>query len=161
MERKNSSFFEAQKSGASSNYNRSGGVSGFFSRCLTPQNDDTVKTRKVPLKIEPKVFFANERTFLSWMHSATYLSAAAMGIIAYADDNPWSQVYGLTLLPVALGFIVYAMNQFLKRLNMIKVKHPGPYLDEKGPLVLTILLMISIIGNFTIKLYSIYSSGKF
>jgi hypothetical protein len=49
----------------------------------------------------------------------------------------------------------------MRRLNMIKVRHPGPYLDERGPLVLTILLMISIVGNFSIKLYSIYSSGKY
>jgi len=69
------------------------------------------KIRKVPMKIEPKVFFANERTFLSWMHSATFLSAASMGIIAYADENPWSQVYGITLLPVALGFIIYSIMQ--------------------------------------------------
>jgi len=43
------------------------------------------------------------------MHSATYLSTASIAIIAYADHNPWSQAYGVMLLPIALGFIVYAM----------------------------------------------------
>ena len=43
------------------------------------------------------------------MHSATYLSTASIAIIAYADRNPWSQAYGVMLLPIALGFIVYAM----------------------------------------------------
>lgn len=26
--------------------------------------------RKVPVKVEPKVFFANERTYLAWLHMA-------------------------------------------------------------------------------------------
>jgi hypothetical protein len=114
MIRANSTFREAKEHRGS----HGGGIQGFFSRLLMrPQqlddiiNDNNFKIRKCPLKIEPKVFFANERTFLSWMHTSTFLSAAAMGIIAYADDNPWSQVYGLTLLPVALGFIVYSMTQ--------------------------------------------------
>lgn len=28
----------------------------------------TVQTGAVPMRIEPKTFFANERTFLSWLH---------------------------------------------------------------------------------------------
>ena len=31
------------------------------------------KTRKVPTKVEPKVFFANERTFLAWLHMSVTL----------------------------------------------------------------------------------------
>lgn len=57
------------------------------------------------------MYLANERTFLTWMHSATFLSTASIAIIAYADHNPWSQLYGVMLLPVAIGFIVYAMVQ--------------------------------------------------
>lgn len=57
------------------------------------------------------MYLANERTFLTWMHSATFLSTASIAIIAYADQNPWSQLYGVMLLPVAIGFIVYAMVQ--------------------------------------------------
>ena len=72
---------------------------------------DVQKLRKAPIKIEPKVFFANERTFMAWMSSATFLASASIVILAYADHNPWSQVYGIMLLPVALGFIVYAMVQ--------------------------------------------------
>mmetsp|Transcript_21522 Transcript_21522/g.30841 ORF Transcript_21522/g.30841 Transcript_21522/m.30841 type:complete len:147 (+) Transcript_21522:113-553(+) len=113
--------------------------------------------RKAPIKIEPKVYLANERTFLTWMHSATYLSTASIAIIAYADRNPWSQAYGVMLLPIALGFVVYAMVNFLQRINLIKARAPGPYSDERGPVVLCVLLMISIASNLAIKLYSIYS----
>jgi Domain of unknown function (DUF202) len=69
-----------------------------------------VRERKVPVKVEPKVFFANERTFLAWLHVSIILAGASVAIVAFAEDtNPWSQLYGIILLPVAIAFICYAM----------------------------------------------------
>jgi hypothetical protein len=39
-------------------------------------------TRKVPVKIEPKVFFANERTFLAWLHMSVTLATISIAIVA-------------------------------------------------------------------------------
>ena len=68
-------------------------------------------SRKVPVKIEPKVFFAAERTFLLWMHSALWLLAASLTIIAFGRDDPEKIIYGATILPVAVAFICYALFQ--------------------------------------------------
>ncbi len=38
--------------------------------------------RKVPVKVEPKVFFANERTFLAWLHMSLTLASIAVGILS-------------------------------------------------------------------------------
>jgi len=70
-----------------------------------------VKQRKVPIKVEPKVFFANERTFLAWLHTSVLLAGASIAIVAFAHQNPFSQLYGIVLLPVAIAFIAYAMIQ--------------------------------------------------
>lgn len=70
-----------------------------------------LKLRKVPIKVEPKVYFANERTFLSWLHTSTILAAASVSIMAFADHTGWSQVYGILLLPVSIAFILYALRQ--------------------------------------------------
>lgn len=37
---------------------------------------------------------------------------------------------------------------------MIRRKDPGPYEDTVGPTVLGIMLMISIVAQFALKLYS-------
>jgi uncharacterized membrane protein YidH (DUF202 family) len=114
-----------------------------------------VKQRKAPIKIEPKVFFANERTFLAWMHLSVILAGASIAIMAFADDsNPAGQLYGVMLLPVAISFIVYAMAQYSRRAYMIRTRHPGPYEDTVGPTVLGIMLMLSIVAQFALKLYS-------
>ena len=141
-----------------------------------------MRERKVPVKVEPKVFFANERTFLAWMHCAILLAGASVAIVAFAESNPWSQLYGIMMLPVAIAFILYAMYQCknfevyacdcvlwiglsdlcdlcllcidARRAAMIRRKDPGPYEDTVGPTVLGIMLMLSIVANFSIKLYS-------
>ena len=113
------------------------------------------KERKAPVKVEPKVFFANERTFLAWMHASILLAGASVTIVAFADSNPMSQLYGILLLPVAISFICYSMYQYARRSAMIRQKSPGPYEDTVGPTVLAIMLIISILAQFSIKLYSL------
>eukprot|EP00429_Kryptoperidinium_foliaceum_P110206 CAMPEP_0176296198 /NCGR_PEP_ID=MMETSP0121_2-20121125/58072_1 /TAXON_ID=160619 /ORGANISM="Kryptoperidinium foliaceum, Strain CCMP 1326" /LENGTH=121 /DNA_ID=CAMNT_0017637327 /DNA_START=44 /DNA_END=406 /DNA_ORIENTATION=- len=53
---------------------------GFLSKLFTMTKREPkkapsmLKQRKAPIKVEPKVFFANERTFLAWMHISIILA---------------------------------------------------------------------------------------
>ena len=69
--------------------------------------------RSAPVKIDPKVFFANERTFLAWMHVSVILAGASVAIVAFTDTKTSAahQIYGVILLPVSIAFILYAMIQ--------------------------------------------------
>jgi len=114
-----------------------------------------LKHRQAAIKVEPKVFFANERTFLAWLHTSVLLAGASIAIMAFAQTNAVSQLYGIILLPVSIAFISYAMIQYARRSSMIRRRAPGPYEDIAGPTVLGIVLMLSIIAQFSIKLYSV------
>eukprot|EP00584_Thalassiosira_punctigera_P025825 CAMPEP_0172576356 /NCGR_PEP_ID=MMETSP1067-20121228/137679_1 /TAXON_ID=265564 ORGANISM="Thalassiosira punctigera, Strain Tpunct2005C2" /NCGR_SAMPLE_ID=MMETSP1067 /ASSEMBLY_ACC=CAM_ASM_000444 /LENGTH=310 /DNA_ID=CAMNT_0013369023 /DNA_START=1229 /DNA_END=2163 /DNA_ORIENTATION=- len=120
--------------------------------------------RSAPVKIDPKVFFANERTFLAWMHVSVILAGASVAIVAFSDAAPSrhrshatvaDQLYGVILLPVSIAFILYAMMQYSRRASMIRRKAPGPYVDVAGPTVLTVILMLSIVTQFSVKLYTL------
>ena len=104
-------------SGAISN---SGGWFGNFFGNVKKQvvgtSDDIgsmVINRKVPVKVDPKVFFANERTFLAWLHVSVILAGASVAIVSFSETHGagMDQLYGVILLPVAIAFIVYAMMQ--------------------------------------------------
>jgi uncharacterized membrane protein YidH (DUF202 family) len=141
-----------------------GGVGGLVARLFGRRPPEAqagggvgtlLKLRKAPVKIEPKVFFANERTFLAWMHLSVILAGASIAILAFAEDhNPYSQLYGVLMLPVAIAFIVYSMYQYARRASMIRHRHPGPYEDTTGPAVLGVMLMLSILAQFSLKLYA-------
>eukprot|EP00804_Cyclotella_cryptica_P015452 CCRYP_008066-RA/>CCRYP_008066-RA protein AED:0.04 eAED:0.04 QI:88/1/1/1/1/1/2/279/247 len=110
--------------------------------------------RKVPVKVEPKVHMANERTFLTWLHLVATLAAASMTIIKFArDESAVNIIFGLVLLPASLAFLVYALFQYMRRAYMIKEHLPGPYIDIAGPTTLTVILIGSIIAEFGARLY--------
>ncbi|CAG8535205.1 11145_t:CDS:2 [Funneliformis caledonium] len=39
----------------------------------------------LPARVEPKVFFANERTFLSWLQFTVVLGGLAIGLLNFGD----------------------------------------------------------------------------
>lgn len=108
-------------------------------------------------KIEPKVFFANERTYLHWLHHGVILSTIASSILAFSDETGerWGEVYALVLLVIALGFCVYALHVYLWRAAQIRSRIPGRWDDPWGPMVLGSLLVIVLACNFSTKLYEI------
>lgn len=129
-------------------------TSWFSTFFKSKKNDDslTMKPRKMPIKVEPKVFFANERTFLAWLHMSVTLASISIAIVAFAEQNEWSQLYGLMLMPVAIAFCCYSLYTYIKRAGMIRRKEPGPYEDRTGPIVLASMLGAAIIGNFVVKI---------
>ena len=54
----------------------------------------------VAVKIEPKVFFANERTFLSWFQSSLFVSS--IGVALSTDKN----AYILGILLIGIGMLM-------------------------------------------------------
>ena len=52
----------------------------FNSRKAPPQT----APRTTPMRIEPKTFFANERTFLSWLHMAITVGSIAAALLGFA-----------------------------------------------------------------------------
>jgi uncharacterized membrane protein YidH (DUF202 family) len=68
---------------------------------------------KAAIKVEPKVFFSSERTFLAWLHTSILLAGASIAITSFSDDSGdlLDQLYGIILLPVAIAFLCYAMHQ--------------------------------------------------
>jgi hypothetical protein len=108
-------------------------------------------------KLEPKVFFANERTYLHWLHHGVILAAIASGILAFSNDTGenWAHWYALALLPLSLAFCIYALHIFLWRADRIKTRIPGRWDDPRGPLLLGGLLALVLTINFFSKLYHI------
>lgn len=62
-------------------------------------------------KIDPKVYFSVERTYLAWMHTSIILAGISMAMMDYSEESDNTAFYGLMLLPVGIVFILYAMYQ--------------------------------------------------
>lgn len=107
----------------------------------------------VPVRVEPKVYFANERCLLSWYEGGIVLGAIAVGLLNFGDDIAIKAAFGFTFVAIAL--VIYAMGMFLWRAAMIRKRRAVRYDDRLGPTVLCALLFTAVATNFGMRLYSV------
>lgn len=135
-----------------------GGGNGYS----TISQNQVVKPRKIPMKIEPKVFFANERTFISYLSMSTTLGGIAAALLGLSVDNPTistdaavgSTLVGMLLLPVAIVYVIYATITFRWRLtNLYLRSNSQGFHDTVGPTVLGIILAMALSAVFILHLF--------
>jgi uncharacterized membrane protein YidH (DUF202 family) len=106
----------------------------------------------VAQKTEPKVFFANERTFISWLSMAVNLSSISIAVIAFSKRGSNGHLFGMSLLPLALLFIMYALWTYLWRSDKIRTRDTSRWDDPVGPLFLSVALVVALSCQFFLKL---------
>ncbi|BFZ59879.1 GTPase regulator Nrf1 [Saitoella coloradoensis] len=105
----------------------------------------------LPVRVEPKVFFANERTFLSWLNFTIVLGGLAIGLLNFGDKVGRISAGLFTL--VALATMVYALVTYHWRAAAIRKRGAGPYDDRVGPTVLCGCLLAAVITNFALRIF--------
>lgn len=122
-------------------------VANFLDKLKTPKKDRTVSESSKP--ISAKLYFANERTFLSWMQMCLILGGLAVGLLNFGDK--FSQASGLVFSVITSGFMFYALIQFHARADMIRTRIRGrEYEDLIGALALIISVLLSISINLVL-----------
>ncbi|VDB90124.1 unnamed protein product [Peniophora sp. CBMAI 1063] len=103
----------------------------------------------LPVRVEPKVSFANERTFLSWLHFTILLGGLSVGLLNFGDKI--GKISAAMFSIVAIAIMLYALYTYHWRANSIRKGGKGPYDDRVGPTVLCGALLVSVIVNFVLR----------
>lgn len=104
------------------------------------------KTICVPVRVEPKVFFATERTFLSWMSVAILLSGVSTTLLNYGTKTTTIASIGFFL--TSLITIVYTYITYNIRVVYIREKWAVDYEDRIGPPLICVCLIGSMLFSF-------------
>ncbi|KAI0521780.1 hypothetical protein F5B22DRAFT_501965 [Xylaria bambusicola] len=113
----------------------------------------------LPTRVEPKVFFANERTFLSWLNFTVILGALAIGMLNFGDRPAFISAFLFT--GVGMLTMIYALFTYHWRARSIRVKGQAGFDDRFGPTVLAIILLLAVIVNFVLRItYTSTEGGK-
>lgn len=112
-------------------------------------NDGRRQKAKIKVKVEPKTFFANERTFIAWLQFCALLLTVALNLLNFGDNV--SRIVGGVFIGLSAAIAIYALYRFEKRAWMINHADDGRYDDIWGPAVLCILLVAALIVNFYLR----------
>lgn len=104
----------------------------------------------VPVRVEPKVYFAAERTFLSWLEFSIILGSIAATLLNFGDSISLASAWGFTIL--ACVALLYSMGLYLWRVQMIRGRRAVRYHDKWGPSFLCLGLAAAVGISFGIRL---------
>ncbi|KAI4151766.1 MAG: hypothetical protein L6R39_001955 [Caloplaca ligustica] len=104
----------------------------------------------VPVRVEPKVHFAAERTFLSWLEFSIFIGAMAGTLLNFGGQATFWAALGFTV--VAVASLCYSLGLYLWRVRMIRGRRAVRYHDPWGPSVLCLGLAVAVAVNFGLVL---------
>ncbi|KAL7817755.1 VTC domain-containing protein [Trichoderma gracile] len=103
----------------------------------------------VPVRVEPKVYFAAERTFLGWLEYSIYIGTIATTLLNFGD-HPTPTAFWIagifTLL--AIFSLLYSVGIYFYRSRSIRNRKAARYYDRWGPSALCVALFVAAGLNF-------------
>ena len=127
----------------------------------------------VPVRIEPKVYFASERTFLvrffrpaaeptercliapqKWLHFAIYIGTIATALLNFVKPGDTNGLIAAAMFTfAALLTIAYSAVIFVYRGLRLRTRSAeGWYYDKYGPTVLALVLATALLTNVVLRM---------
>ncbi|CAG8977588.1 hypothetical protein HYALB_00008364 [Hymenoscyphus albidus] len=107
----------------------------------------------VPVRVEPKVYFAAERTFLSWLEFSIYISTIATTLLNFGPKtSKLSFLAAGSFSAVAVLALSYSVITYLYRSQAIRTRKAIKYHDQFGPTALCVCLFVAVALNMGFEL---------
>ncbi|ETI27984.1 hypothetical protein G647_00433 [Cladophialophora carrionii CBS 160.54] len=106
----------------------------------------------VPVRVEPKVYFAAERTFLSWLEFSIIIGSIAATLLNFGDYVSLISAWGFTI--VACAALIYSVVIYWLRVQMIRKRRASVsrYYDKYGTTGLCIGLLAATAVSFFFRI---------
>ncbi|KAJ7227406.1 VTC domain-containing protein [Mycena pura] len=111
------------------------------------------KRISVPVRVEPKVYFAAERTFLKWLNNAVFIGTIATTLLNFtATEDTYGLVSAALFTFAALLAIAYSGTIFVYRAYRLRARRAeGLYYDKYGPTALCVMLFLAMAANIGMR----------
>ncbi|ESZ98735.1 vacuolar transporter chaperone 4 [Sclerotinia borealis F-4128] len=102
----------------------------------------------VPVRVEPKVYFAAERTFLTWLEFSIYIGTIAATLVNFGTKpTAISFIAAGVFSVVAIMSLLYSVCMYLYRSHSIRERKNIKYYDAWGPSILCFSLFAAVMVN--------------
>ncbi|EEB95114.1 hypothetical protein MPER_05970, partial [Moniliophthora perniciosa FA553] len=109
-------------------------VRDYHSISTLPSQVRVPKKIATPIKVEGKVWFANERTWIAWLNLSVLLGTLSLALFNASKDviaRRFAYIYAV----ISVGALIYGYMLYQKRITMIQRRDPGHFDDIVGPVI--------------------------
>lgn len=103
-----------------------------------------------PVRVEGKVWFANERTWISYLNMSMLIGALAVALFNASKDDV-ARNFAYTYAAISIGIMVYGYAVYQHRITMIRRRDPGHFDQILGPIIISAFLFFAVLANFVIR----------
>jgi uncharacterized membrane protein YidH (DUF202 family) len=105
-----------------------------------------------PVRVEAKVWLANQRTFIKWQHVSVLLASLSLGLYnAAGEDNNVARALAVVYTAVALFTLIWGYAVYMWRNKLIRQRSGKDFDNVLGPLVVCVGLVVALCLNFAFK----------
>lgn len=105
-----------------------------------------------PVKVEAKVWLANQRTFIKWQHITVLLASLSLGLFnAAGENNNVARALALVYTLAAVFTGVWGWGVYQWRSRLIEQRSGKDFDALTGPVVVCVGLFVALILNFVFK----------
>lgn len=105
-----------------------------------------------PVRVEAKVWLANQRTFIKWQHVSVLLASLSLGLYnAAGKTNGVARTLAIVYTAVALFTLIWGYAMYMYRNKLIRERSPKDFDSIWGPLVVCVGLIVALCLNFGFK----------
>jgi uncharacterized membrane protein YidH (DUF202 family) len=106
-----------------------------------------------PVKVETKVWLANERTFIKWMHVVTLMATLSLALYngATSIGNKLASDLGAVYVLIAVFAAFWAYYVYIRRAHEIYSRSEKHMDDRIGPIIVGVALIVALSANFVFK----------
>ncbi|KAJ7077144.1 hypothetical protein B0H15DRAFT_862511 [Mycena belliarum] len=125
-------------------------VPNYLATASVPSLVRVPKKIATPVRVEGKVWFANERTWVAWLNIAVLIGTLALALFNASKDQiarNFAYLYAL----ISVGVLVYGYVLYQHRITKIRKRDPGHFDMILGPVIVSALLFFAILANFMIR----------
>ncbi|KAL5526786.1 hypothetical protein ACEPAF_8511 [Sanghuangporus sanghuang] len=107
-----------------------------------------------PIKVEGKVWFANERTWIAYLNIGVLLGTLALALFN-ASEDAIARDFAYIYAGISVCVVVYGWSIYQKRITMIRKRDPGHFDQIIGPVIISALLFFAVLANFILRVREI------
>ncbi|EIE75792.1 hypothetical protein RO3G_00496 [Rhizopus delemar RA 99-880] len=116
---------------------------------VLPNQDPRIMSKKTA-RLEPKLFMANERIFMSWLQFCALLLTLSLGLINFGDQT--SRISGALFIMISITVSAYSLLRYQYRAWQIRFRSNIRFDDIYGPAGLCFIFVLAAVINLGLRM---------
>ena len=105
-----------------------------------------------PVRVEAKVWLANQRTFIKWQHVSILLASLSIGLFNAAGvSNQVARTLGIVYTCLAVFIGIWGWGMYMWRSKLIQQRSGKDFDNVIGPVIVCVGLIVALCLNFGFK----------